>query len=182
MGILSCSSGLWLEDSAVRRRIRLCGSATGAASNQELSFLLSPRFQYLGLFLAARNSSILVLCVKLRGFGGSAPKLLCCSDEKTQLARRTSTIFIQEILSAFNSGLLDAETAAERLMIEKTRLYELRHQWLSNQKSFRPRTSGGDHRPEWPAEASQFLAAVLPHSQPLNFALLADELDSLRPT
>jgi len=93
------------------------------------------------------------------------------------LARRTPTLFIQEILSAFNSGLVDAETAAERLMIKKTRLYELRHQWLSDQKNFLPRPSGGDHRPEWPPEASQFLAEVLPHSQPLNFALLADELE-----
>ena len=72
---------------------------------------------------------------------------------------------------------MDADTAAERLMIKRTRLYELRHQWLGDQKHFQPKASGGDHRPDWPVQATEFLGQILPHSQPLNFALLADELE-----
>jgi hypothetical protein len=71
---------------------------------------------------------------------------------------------------------LDADTAAERLMISRTRLYELRHQWLADKTGFAPQPSGGNHYTPWPQAAHDFLADILPHSQPLNFALLADEL------
>ena len=64
----------------------------------------------------------------------------------------------------------------ERLMISRTQLYQLRHQWLTDKKGFQLQSSGGDHRPVWPQQAHDFLAECLPHSQPLNFALLADEL------
>ncbi|MBU6409478.1 MAG: hypothetical protein KGR98_03725 [Verrucomicrobia bacterium] len=62
-------------------------------------------------------------------------------------------------------------------MISRSRLYVLRHQWLQHKSSFQPGSSGGNHKPDWPPQARQFLAEILPHSQPLNFALLADELD-----
>ncbi|HAB16909.1 MAG TPA: hypothetical protein DCE44_10715, partial [Verrucomicrobiales bacterium] len=80
------------------------------------------------------------------------------------------------ILQAFNSGQLDAQTAMERLLISRSRLYQLRQQWLRQKAGFSTDCSGGDHRPAWPTEAHQFLEQILPHSQPLNFALLADEL------
>src|SRR5439155_18707387 len=56
-------------------------------------------------------------------------------------------------VSAFNSGQLDADTAAERLMIRRSRLYELRHQWLSHKNRFELKASGGDHKPTWPLPA-----------------------------
>ena len=62
-------------------------------------------------------------------------------------------------------------------MIGRSRLYELRHQWLSHKNRFELKASGGDHKPTWPLPAHRFLAQILPHSQPLNFALLADELE-----
>lgn len=61
-------------------------------------------------------------------------------------------------------------------MISRTRLYELRHHWLIRKEAFGLEPSGGDHRPDWPSAAHTFLAEFLPHCQPLNFALLADEL------
>lgn len=39
-----------------------------------------------------------------------------------------------------------------------------------------PGASGGDHREEWPSEVHTFLEAFLPDCQPLNCALIADEL------
>jgi hypothetical protein len=96
--------------------------------------------------------------------------------EKKQLAHRVPPLYVQEILAAFNDGHLDAGTAAQRLHLSLARLYQLRHQWLQNHRSFQPQPSGGNHHAPWPPAAHQFLADFLPHSQPLNFALLADEL------
>lgn len=97
-------------------------------------------------------------------------------DEKQQLAHRLSTLYVQEILTAFNEGTLDALTAAQRLMISPARLYQLRHRWLQDRPGFQLTSSGGDHKEPWPKAAHDFLADFLPHCQPLNFALLADEL------
>src|SRR5206468_12965831 len=36
--------------------------------------------------------------------------------------------------------------------------------------------SGGDHKAHWPQATHDFLTGFLPHCQPLNFSLLADEL------
>lgn len=82
-----------------------------------------------------------------------------------------------ETLRQFNAGHLDATTASERLEVGRSRLYVLRHQWLKDPRHFRPEASGGNHRQAWPEEATAFLAEMLPHCQPLNFALLADELE-----
>jgi hypothetical protein len=54
----------------------------------------------------------------------------------------------------------------------------MRAQWLRHPKDFAPRLSGGDHRPAWPAPVRSFLEAFLPDCQPLNCALIADELAS----
>ena len=52
----------------------------------------------------------------------------------------------------------------------------MRHQWLKDKSAFAPQPSGGAHKAAWPQPAPGFLAAILPHNQPLNFSLLADEL------
>jgi hypothetical protein len=71
---------------------------------------------------------------------------------------------------------LDAPTAAERLTISVARLYQLRCRWLQNRADFQLTGSGGSHRDLWPQQTQGFLAEFLPHCQPLNFALIADEL------
>lgn len=83
---------------------------------------------------------------------------------------------MHRILTAFNSGQMDALTAAERLAISPAQLYKLRHQWLSHGQCWQPRPSGGARQTAWPAEAVAFLADFLPCCRPLNYALLADEL------
>ena len=108
---------------------------------------------------------------------GAAPPLgYSGGDEKQQLAHRVSTLYLREILSAFNDGTLDALTAAQRLMISPARLYQLRHQWLQDCSGFQLSSSGGHHKEPWPQAAHDFLVEFLPHCQPLNFALLTDEL------
>lgn len=80
------------------------------------------------------------------------------------------------MLAAFNSGLLDAFSAAQRLNISLAQLYRLRHQWLRDKAGFAPAASGGNHQTPWPQAAHEFLAGFLPNCRPLNFALVTDEL------
>ncbi len=71
---------------------------------------------------------------------------------------------------------MDWQTAAERLQIGPAQLYRLRSQWLLNRKSFSLRVSGGNHREAWPEAVRDFLKEFLPVCQPLNYALIADQL------
>lgn len=115
-------------------------------------------------------------CHKAINFGGWGAAVRSRLYEKKQLAHRVPPLYVQQILAAFNAGQLDAQTASERLLVSRTRLYELRHHWLLHKAGFVPQPSGGNHHATWPQAAHDLLAGLLPHSQPLNFALLADEL------
>jgi len=95
---------------------------------------------------------------------------------KQQLARRLTTPFLQHILQEFNEGHLAASEAAQILCISPAHLYRLRTRWLQQRAQFSPKRSGGDHWPEWPPEAIQFLQAFVPLQKPPNFQLVADEL------
>ena len=97
------------------------------------------------------------------------------ADEK-QLCHRLPDAFVASVLHDFNAGLCDAASACARLEVSRSRLYALRHRWLSDPPAFDPQPSGGDHLVPWTAEAAAFAAEFLPHCRPLNFALLADEL------
>ena len=71
---------------------------------------------------------------------------------------------------------MDCATARERLQISRTQLYRLRTAWLQDRKAFQPKASGGNHRQLWPEPVEQFLQQILPLSQPLNYAFIADQL------
>ena len=72
---------------------------------------------------------------------------------------------------------MDGPTACERLQIGRAHLYRLRARWLRNQQVFEPQASGGNHREPWPEEVAAFLKEILPLSQPLNYAFLAEQLE-----
>ena len=123
------------------------------------------------------SSTFCLQCVKLRGFGGSAPKAAAIlRREKSQLAHRISPPLVQEILALFNSGQMDCATALERLHIGRTQLYRLRTAWLKDRQGFVPKTSGGNHKHLWPQPVEKFLQQIIPLSQPLNYAFIADQL------
>jgi hypothetical protein len=67
-------------------------------------------------------------------------------------------------------------SAQQRLGVGRTRLYQLRTAWLRGRRDFAPGASGGAHRESWPREVLTFLKSFLPDCQPLNCALIADEL------
>lgn len=102
---------------------------------------------------------------------------LSLPDEKAQVAKRLSAPYLGSILSAFNAGDMDSATAMERLQVGRSRLYQLRTQWLANRRDLVPICSGGSRVQPWPAVVMAYLRDFLPHCTPQNFSLVADELD-----
>ncbi len=85
---------------------------------------------------------------------------------------------LQHLLQQFNDGQIDGTEAAHLLQISRAHLYRLRTRWLQNPSAFKPHLSGGDHWPDWPPDARQFLQEFVPLQKPPNFQLVADELAS----
>jgi hypothetical protein len=99
--------------------------------------------------------------------------------ENKQLVHRLPVEFVRNVLSDFNSGSLDALTAASHLGVSRSRLYELRTAWLRVPATFAPKPSGGDQGSVWPTEVHRFLVEFLPLQNPPNYQLVADELQRL---
>lgn len=74
---------------------------------------------------------------------------------------------------------MDASTAAKHLGVGKSRLYQLRTDYLSNRKSYQPKASGGGRRGAWPTTVRAFLEDFLPLQNPPNYQLVADEMQRL---
>ena len=98
------------------------------------------------------------------------------SYEKKQLSRRLPPIFVREVLESFNAGILDASETAAQLGVGRTRLYELRTEFLRNRQMYGPGTSGCPYRWAWPPDILGFLEEFLPLQSPPNYQLVADEL------
>ena len=60
--------------------------------------------------------------------------------------------------------------------MSRSRVYALRHEWLKDRDGFVPGVSGGDRNGKWPADCES-LALDLIRIGPVNFALIADEMD-----
>jgi hypothetical protein len=114
-----------------------------------------------------------------RGIARDAPFVRESPDEKKRLIHRLPPEFARSILRDFNSGAIDAASAAARLDVSRTRLYVLRTAWLKNQSGYQPAASGGNHGEAWPAEVIEFLTGFLPLQIPPNFQLVADEMERL---
>jgi hypothetical protein len=99
--------------------------------------------------------------------------------EKKQIIHRLPSIFVLGILADFNHGILNASTAARHLGVGKSRLYQLRNDYLNNRKSYQPKASGGGRRSPWPATVRAFLEDFLPLQNPPNYQLVADEMQRL---
>jgi len=102
-----------------------------------------------------------------------------CRDAKKQLTHRFPPDFIRRTIKDFNSGGLDAASAAARLEVSRSRLYQLRSAYLRDRAAYAPGASGGDRRRAWPAEIVEFLHDFLPLQSPPNYQLVADELERL---
>lgn len=98
---------------------------------------------------------------------------------KKQLIHRLPPDFVRRILKDFNSGTLDAPSAAARLGVSRARLYQLRTDYLKDKPGYQPKPSGGDRREDWPPAVVDFLKSFLPVQSPPNYQLVADEMERL---
>lgn len=92
------------------------------------------------------------------------------------LTHRHPQHLIDQTLQAFNDGSLPSLEACLALGISRSRLYQLRHEWLSAGKRLTGPGSGGTQRANYPPEVAGFILRYLTECRPPNFAQLADEL------
>lgn len=98
-----------------------------------------------------------------------------------QLIRRLSSPFIRHLLASHRAGQLSANAAAAELGLGHTRFYKLYSQYLQacatgQAQTWSPRVSGGDHRPDWPVEATALLTRLLSSKPASSYSACASEL------
>lgn len=103
------------------------------------------------------------------------------AHEKSQLLHRLPAPLIRHLLASHRSGHLDARTAAAELGLARTRFYELYGDYLracaqGRADSWSPGCSGGNHHPDWPAEATVLLTKLLSSKPPSSYSAAASEL------
>lgn len=101
---------------------------------------------------------------------------------KKQIGSRLGLAHIHDVLKQVCEGKISIEQACEALGVGKTRLYELRGQYLKARASgdvevWRPGVSGGNHAAAWDERVVGFLRAAIPKGY--NYAFAASEVDRL---
>jgi transposase InsO family protein len=101
--------------------------------------------------------------------------------EKLQLIKRLPAPFIRHLLANHRAGQLSAKAAAAELGLAHTRFYKLYSQYLQacaagQAQTWSPRVSGGDHRPDWPSEATALLTKLLSSKPASSYSACASEL------
>jgi hypothetical protein len=107
---------------------------------------------------------------------------------RSQLHKRFSRSFVEEILEAFNDHRISEEKVCELLDLRRARLYELRELWLQcligkkpfplygRRKSAFHRLPGEEER--WLHEELAFIQRkAVVHRGRFNFAVLAEEVE-----
>jgi hypothetical protein len=99
--------------------------------------------------------------------------------EKLQLAHRVPAPFVRHLFAQARSGLL--VPAAVALELSLSRFYQLRTDYLRACAQGRadtgsPGFSGGDHHPDWSAEATALATKLLSSKPPSSYSAVASEL------
>jgi hypothetical protein len=97
------------------------------------------------------------------------------------LIQRLPAPFIRHLLAAYRGGQLPAGTAAAELGVRHSRFYQLYSEYLQacahgQADTWSPGRSGGDHRPDWPAEVEALLQKLLSSKPPSSYSGAASEL------
>ena len=98
---------------------------------------------------------------------------------KQQLYTRLGPEATERIIRRFNDHEITLQEAVDALGVGKTRVYDLRTQWLAVGKgSAFLGISGGDHAKDWPGDAVEHLKTLIQASKDdgPNYELYADEL------
>lgn len=102
-------------------------------------------------------------------------------DEKPQLPRRLPPHLIRHLFAELCAGRLSASDLALELGLGRTRIYELRTEYLRAAArgavaAWQPRASGGDHHPDWPPEAVALATRLLSSAPRSSYSAVASEL------
>ena len=94
---------------------------------------------------------------------------------RKQIINRLGVADIRNTLATFCKGTLSSDQACEALGIGKTRLYQLRSDFLLAKASGKtsqwvPKSSGGNHMPLWSDDVQNFLKKALSHHYSYAFA------------
>ena len=103
---------------------------------------------------------------------------------KKQIANRLGVAHVRDTVKSFSEGSISLAQALSELGIGKTRLYELKADFLRAKargasETWIPGSSGGNHMQAWPEEVQSFLRRVLgAHSNAdrYSYAFAASEL------
>jgi hypothetical protein len=98
-----------------------------------------------------------------------------------QLSSRLGSPLIREVLASLRQRDISATTAAEKLGLGRTRLYELYSDYLRASAARRgdlwqPGSSGGDHAPAWPTGVEPLLRKLLTAKPAAPYRLAASEV------
>lgn len=94
---------------------------------------------------------------------------------RKQIINRLGVADIRNTVATFCKGTLSSDQACEALEIGKTRLYQLRSDFLLAKASGKtsqwvPKSSGGNHMPLWSDDVQNFLKKALSHHYSYAFA------------
>jgi hypothetical protein len=101
---------------------------------------------------------------------------------KQQITHRRSHLHIRHVLERFNGGSLSSRDAARELGVSRSRLFDLRRQWLHatlRGVEWAPGVSGGNRHARWPDEAVAFLRSALSGTEHYSYAFAASEMERL---
>lgn len=118
-----------------------------------------------------------------RQFQSDKSILLChpCRYEKSQLIKRHPAPIIRHLLACHRKNELSAQETARELKLSRTGFYKLYSHYLracaqGQAETWSPGLSGGDHQPDWPAQAVALLKKLLSSKPPSAYSACASEL------
>ena len=97
------------------------------------------------------------------------------------MLRRLPSHLIRHLFAELRAGRLSASALALELGLGRTRIYELRTEYLracalGGAHAWQPGASGGDHHPDWPPEAVALATRLLSSSPRSSYSAVASEL------
>ena len=97
------------------------------------------------------------------------------------MLRRLPSHLIRHLFAEWRAGRLSASALGLELGLGRTRIYELRTEYLracalGGAHAWQPGASGGDHHPDWPPEALVLATRLLSSSPRSSYSAVASEL------
>jgi hypothetical protein len=98
-----------------------------------------------------------------------------------QLSGRHAAPFIRDVMARFRREVISVQDAVGELDLSRSQFYRLYAHYLRacaerRQRSWQPGSSGGDQRPDWPAEVAALVSKLLRARPPASYSFAASEV------